>query len=238
MTDRFATTLDCADTGFLPDGLLDELPLPSPAGPCRIAGLDLNKPRIPAALSAALALAPAPGGFTVADHAAKVRAMPGHQGSAPCPGTRATPTQQAACDLRKLRGKQLIDKPGRTRRYHVPPDAARIITALLALRDHVIAPILAGVRSRFAAPAWAASPRSGPPSTVTMRPSGSACRPCSGTSASRPSQPPHRQHFVDRKIQATRSLELAVGPRRGYRTGGPGARARDSSVGRGGSRGA
>ena len=47
----------------------------------------------------------------------------------------------------KLRGKQLISKPGRTRRYHVPADSARVIAALLALRDHVIAPILAGVRS-------------------------------------------------------------------------------------------
>jgi hypothetical protein len=41
----------------------------------------------------------------------------------------------------------LIDKPCRTRRYHVPPTAARTITALLTLRDQVIAPILAGVRS-------------------------------------------------------------------------------------------
>src|SRR5258707_4293312 len=70
MADRFATTLDCADIGFLPDGVLDELPLPARAGPRRIAGIDLNKPRIRAALSAALALAPAPGGFTVAEHAA------------------------------------------------------------------------------------------------------------------------------------------------------------------------
>jgi hypothetical protein len=138
MADRFATTLDCADTGFLPDGLLDELPLAARSGPCRTAGIDLNKPRIRAALSAALALAPAPGGFTVAEHAAKVRATPGHEGYT---------TRQAAYDLRKLRGKQLIDKPGRTRRYHVPPHAARTITALLTLRDHVIAPILAGVRS-------------------------------------------------------------------------------------------
>jgi hypothetical protein len=46
-----------------------------------------------------------------------------------------------------LRGKQLISKPGRIRRYHVPADSARVIAALLALRDHVIAPILAGVRS-------------------------------------------------------------------------------------------
>jgi hypothetical protein len=138
MADRFATALDCADIGFLPDGILDQLPLPAQAGPRRIAGIDLNKPRIRAALSAALALAPAPGGFTVAEHAAKVRAMPGHA---------SYTTRQAAYDLRKLRGKQLISKPGRTRRYHVPPQAARTIAALLALRDHVIAPILAGVRS-------------------------------------------------------------------------------------------
>ena len=80
MADRFATTLDCADTGFLPDGLLDELPLPAQAGPCKIAGIDLNKPRIRAALSAALALAPAPGGFTVTEHAAKVREITLHDG--------------------------------------------------------------------------------------------------------------------------------------------------------------
>jgi hypothetical protein len=54
--------------------------------------------------------------------------------------------RQAAYDLRKLRGKQLVVKPGRTRRYHVPGQAARTIAALLTLRDQVIAPILAGVR--------------------------------------------------------------------------------------------
>ncbi len=55
--------------------------------------------------------------------------------------------RQATYDLRKLRGKRLIDKPGRSRRYQLPAHAARTITALLSLRDHVIAPILAGVRS-------------------------------------------------------------------------------------------
>jgi hypothetical protein len=138
MADRFAAALDCADTGFLPDGVLDELPLPSQAGARLIAGIDLNKPRIRAALAAALALAPAPGGFTVAEHAARVRQITGHDGYT---------IRQAAYDLRKLRGKQLVDKPGRTRRYHVPPPAARTISALLTLRDQVIAPILAGIRS-------------------------------------------------------------------------------------------
>jgi hypothetical protein len=138
MADRFATVLDCADTGFLPDGVLDQLPLPAQAGSRRIAGIDLNKPRIRAALAAALALAPEPGGFTVAEFTAKVRHLTRHDGYT---------TRQASRDLRKLRGKGLTDKPARTRRYHIPPQAARTIAALLALRDHVIAPILAGIRS-------------------------------------------------------------------------------------------
>jgi hypothetical protein len=55
--------------------------------------------------------------------------------------------RQGAYDLRKLRGKQLVLKPGRTRRYHVPELAARTITALLTLREKVIAPLAAGIRT-------------------------------------------------------------------------------------------
>ena len=55
--------------------------------------------------------------------------------------------RQAVYDLRKLRGKDLIAKPGRTRRYHLEPQNAGTIATLLALREQVIAPILAGVRS-------------------------------------------------------------------------------------------
>ena len=138
MAGRFCTMLDCIDTGFIPDGTLDQLPLPSQVGATRTGGIDLNKPRARALLAAVLALAPAPGGFTVADLAARVPAMTGHAGYT---------IRQAAYDLRKLRGKNLIVKPGKTRRYQVPPDAARTIIALLTLRDHVIAPIAAGIRS-------------------------------------------------------------------------------------------
>lgn len=137
MVNRFCTTLDCIDVGFLPDRTLDHLPLPSQIGATKVGGIDLNKPRIRTVLAAVLALAIAPSGFTVADLAAKVTAITGGHYT----------TRQAAYDLRKLRGKQFVLKPGRSRRYHVPPVAARTITALLALRDHVIAPILAGVRS-------------------------------------------------------------------------------------------
>jgi hypothetical protein len=138
MAERFCTAMDCVDISFLSGTALDELPLPSRVGATRVGGVDLNKPRIRAALTAALALAAAPHGFTVAEHAARVQAMTSHDGYT---------IRQAAYDLRKFRGKGLVAKPGRTRRYQVSPSAARTIAALLTLRDQVITPILAGIRS-------------------------------------------------------------------------------------------
>jgi hypothetical protein len=140
IADRFATALDCVDTGFLADDILDQLPTGTQLGATRIGGVDLNNKRMRDALSAVLALAPAPHGFTVSEFAAKVHAMTGTSGI-------EYSVRQAAYDLRKLRGKRLVDKPGRTRRYHIPPQAARTIAAMLTLRDQVIAPILAAVRS-------------------------------------------------------------------------------------------
>ena len=139
MVDRFTSMLDCVDVAFLPDGILDELPAPSQIGATRVGGIDVNQPRTRNALAAVLALAVAPDGFTVADLADKVRSLTGHTDD-------QYTVRQAAYDLRKLRGKQLVVKPGRTRRYQVPGQGARTIAALLTLREHVIGPILAGVR--------------------------------------------------------------------------------------------
>jgi hypothetical protein len=85
-----------------------------------------------------VALSATSGGFVVAAFIAKVHAMTGHTGYT---------IRQAAYDLRKLRGKQLVTKPGQTRRYHLDPRTAGTIAALLTLREQVIAPILAGIRS-------------------------------------------------------------------------------------------
>jgi hypothetical protein len=139
MVERFVTMLDCVDIGFLPDGILDELPSPSQVGATRVGGVDLNKPRMRNALAAASALAVGPEGFTVAEFTAKVHAMTGQSEA-------AYSVRQAAYDLRKLRAKLLVVKPGRSRRYLVPAQAARTITALSVLRDQVLGPIIAGVR--------------------------------------------------------------------------------------------
>jgi hypothetical protein len=140
MTERFCTALDCVDIGFLPDGVLDRLPTPSTLSSVRVGGIDLNRSRMRAALAAVLALTAAPDGFTVATFAAKVQAMTGQSAA-------DYTSRQAAYDLRKLRAKELVHKAGNSRRYRVPSEGARTIAALLTLRDQVIGPILAGVRS-------------------------------------------------------------------------------------------
>ena len=136
--ERFLTTLDCVDSAFISDDTLDQLPLPSRVGKVRVGGVDLNNPRMRTALSAVLALAPSPMGFGVAQFRARVQSLTGQSDADYTP-------RHAAYDLKKLRGKQLIAKMGRSRRYDVSPASMRAVTALLVLRDHVIQPVLAGV---------------------------------------------------------------------------------------------
>lgn len=138
MADRCATVLDCVDVAFLANGVLEELRAPSTLGAIRVGGVDVNNPRIRAALGAVSALAVVPDGFTVAALAAKVNQASPHINYT---------TRQAAYDLRKLRAKRLVEKPGRGRSYHVPPHVARTITAISVLHDQVLTPIIAGVRS-------------------------------------------------------------------------------------------
>jgi hypothetical protein len=122
MVDRFCTALGCVDVGFSPDGSLDHLPLPSQIGATRVGGIVLT-------------LRAAPDGFAIADLTDRVQSM-----------TDVTEADYTVRCLRRaqLRGKGLVASCGRSRRCRVPPDAARTMTALRVLRDHVIGPILAG----------------------------------------------------------------------------------------------
>jgi hypothetical protein len=133
--------LDATSVAFLSEGILDQLPRPTQLGATRVGGISLDSPRIRAVLAAVAALSPAPKGFTVADLAAKMHAATGQTDT-------DYSVRQAAYDLRKLRAKDLVVKPGRSRRYHVPTDAVRTITAITTLRDQVLEPLLAAVRSQ------------------------------------------------------------------------------------------
>ena len=73
---------------------LAQLPAGSQIGATRVGGIDLNRPRMRNALTAVLALAVATDEFTVADPAAKVRSLTGHD-------EHQYTVRQAAYDLRK-----------------------------------------------------------------------------------------------------------------------------------------
>ncbi len=58
--------------------------------------------------------------------------------------TQPYTVRQASYDLKKLRGKGLVERLEGTRRYQSPADALRTIMAVVVLRERVIAPLLAG----------------------------------------------------------------------------------------------
>jgi hypothetical protein len=85
-----------------------------------VGGIDLNKPRIHAALSAALALAAAPGGFTVGQLANKVHTTPTTPSAKP-PTTCANSAETAR---RPARPHPPLPPSARRRAYHRRPTRA------------------------------------------------------------------------------------------------------------------
>lgn len=132
---RFLETVRCVDVGCIADGRLDELPRAGQVGRTRVGGVDINQPRMRAVLEAVVALSPSPEGFTSAQLAQRVREIL-HSPYSP---------RQAAYDLKKLRGKQLVERARRRTDYQPTVDGLRLMAALLVLREKVIKPVLSAV---------------------------------------------------------------------------------------------
>lgn len=117
---------------------LDALPAPSACGAKRIAGVDLQKPRMQAVAAGVIALAAAPHGFTAEQLAAQTKR---HRPRL----RRKYGVRQAAYDLKKLRAKGLVKRIAKTRRYRVRKSAIKTLAGWFILREKVIKPVLAGV---------------------------------------------------------------------------------------------
>jgi hypothetical protein len=139
---RFLNVVRCIDVACIGEAKLDELPTSSQVGQTRVGGVDLNRPRMRAVVEAVMALSPAPQGFSCSELAAQVRAIT---------QSKYTP-RQAAYDLKKLRGKNVVRRLGASRRYETVCEGLQNIAALFVLREKVIKPVLAG----------AGKPRRGP----------------------------------------------------------------------------
>jgi hypothetical protein len=131
---RFLNALRCIDIAAISEDSLDNWLNPSQVGRTRVGGVNVNQPRMRAVLAAIIALAAAPHGFRCADLANKVHNSTIHD---------YTP-RQAAYDLKKLRGKNLVHKINNSRRYEPLPEGLQSMVALLTLREKVLKPVLAG----------------------------------------------------------------------------------------------
>ncbi|MGH7957513.1 MAG: hypothetical protein ACREH8_10945 [Opitutaceae bacterium] len=131
---------------------LDELAAPTRRGEKRIAGVDLQKPRMQAVAAGVMALAAAPHGFTAEHLAAQTKR---HRPRL----RRKYGVRQAAYDLKKLRAKGLVQRIGKTRRYRVRKPAIRTLAGWFVLREKVIKPVLNGIcRPRVGRPPKCPSP--------------------------------------------------------------------------------
>jgi hypothetical protein len=138
MVVAFLGVVQAAHLSFVDGQQWDALAAPSVRGARRTAGVDLQKPRLRAVAEAVIALGAKPEGFSAADLAERVREKQGR-------AMAGYAERKAAYDLRKLRGKSLVERIGKTRRYRVRRPGIRTLAALLILREQVIKPVLAGV---------------------------------------------------------------------------------------------
>ncbi len=138
--ERFINAVACIDRCFIGGEMLDTLPLPSQVGQTKVGGIDLNKPRARWIAEAVLALATLPRGFTTADVARQVQRLGGSAAS-------AYTARRAAYDLKKLRGKNLVQRIDGTRRYEALSSGLKILATVTVLRTHVLKPLLASADS-------------------------------------------------------------------------------------------
>lgn len=134
---RFLNQLYCLASSFVADDILETLGQPGQVDQTPTAGIDLNKPRLRAAMHAVVTLAALPNGFSASQLADQVRDQLGWSEEQYQP-------RHAAYDLKKLRGKQWVHKIEKSRRYQPDEQGLKTMAALLTLRDKVLKPVLAG----------------------------------------------------------------------------------------------
>jgi hypothetical protein len=148
---RFLDTVQVAHVSFLEEEAFEKWSEPSQCGARRLAGVDLNKARNRDVVNAVVELSTQPEGFTLGDLAQAVRTRGGEN-------AREYSVRQAAYDLAKLRGKNLVRRKERSRRYLSDPSGLSTLCAYVLLREKVIKPLLAGVHHRLGRPPKVVAP--------------------------------------------------------------------------------
>jgi hypothetical protein len=131
---HFMDHVQAMNAAFIGPDELDRWSQPGGAGGHRLAGINLHNARIRIVLSLLPLLSTAPDGFSSADLLEGVRKHGGRPGYS---------IAQARYDLQKLRGKGLVGRPPRRRKYQVRAACVRQVSAYFALNGEIIRPLLA-----------------------------------------------------------------------------------------------
>ncbi|MEA2069479.1 MAG: hypothetical protein U9P12_09790, partial [Verrucomicrobiota bacterium] len=129
---RFVDAVELLDHGLLNMGRFEQLRKPSNRGTRRLAGIDMDIPRMRRAVEALISLAPRSEGFTRGDLVAKVKGRP---------AGRCYKKREASYDLSKLRGKGIVEPIPKTRRYRVVGRKIRELATLHVIREKVLKPL-------------------------------------------------------------------------------------------------
>jgi hypothetical protein len=135
--EQFLKVLRGMDASFIDNGRLDTWPLASKVGQTRVGGLDVNRPRMRAVMEGVIGLSVNPRGFTASELAGRVKEIVGNS----VPDYQA---RQASYDLKKLRGKDLVQRIKHSRFYEASPEGLRAMAGFVVLREKVLNPLLAG----------------------------------------------------------------------------------------------
>lgn len=131
----FMDNLHYSHVSLLNDGSFERLSAPTQKGKNRLAGIDVNKKRNVAAMQSVLALAIKPGGYKIGDVVSQMKS--GFK--------KSYSSRNAAYDLRKLRGKGLVEKIDRTTKYRTTKKGMETIIAILTLTQKTIPAVLSSI---------------------------------------------------------------------------------------------
>jgi hypothetical protein len=136
---NFMDNLCYTHVSLLDDGSFKQLTAPSKKGEQRLAGVDINKNRTIAIMESVVALAIKPNGYTAKDIAILMKERLDKKQA-----KDYTPAK-AAYDMRKLRGKGLVVKIEKSRKYKTTKKGMETIIAVLAFTQKTMPSILSSI---------------------------------------------------------------------------------------------
>jgi hypothetical protein len=136
---NFMDNLCYTHVSLLSDGSLEQLTNPTQKGKQRLAGVDIKKKRNIAVMKCVLALAIKPGGYSAKDISILMKEKLDKKQS-----STYTPAK-AAYDIRKFRGKALVDKTGNTRKDKTTKKGIETIVGILSITQKILPTILSSV---------------------------------------------------------------------------------------------